>query len=143
MIMMKKIFSFARGRRGQNMVEFAVALPVLCLFLVGVIDFGNVFYRLLLLNEAARASVRAVAVSGDRYTAQAPADAFGTGYNVQVSPPTPMTPSGTVTVTVSKDVYVTPFSQKFFTYHNNYAVHNNQITLTATANMRLEVYPKN
>jgi Flp pilus assembly protein TadG len=52
-----------RSEKGQTMVEFAIALPVLCLILFAVIQFGIVFNNYIALTDAARAGARKGAVS--------------------------------------------------------------------------------
>jgi Flp pilus assembly protein TadG len=53
--------------RGQSFVEFAIVSPVLLLFLLGIMDFGRVFFVAIELNNAARA--------GTQYGIQSPANA--------------------------------------------------------------------
>jgi Flp pilus assembly protein TadG len=48
---------------GQTMVEFAIVLPVLCLLLFGVIQFGILFNNYVTLTDAVRAGARKAAVS--------------------------------------------------------------------------------
>ena len=43
--------------RGQSLVEFAIILPIMLVFLAGVIDLGRVFYATVTLNNAAREGV--------------------------------------------------------------------------------------
>ena len=45
------------------MVEFALVLPILCLLLFGVIQFGIVFNNYIDLTDAVRAGARKAAVS--------------------------------------------------------------------------------
>lgn len=52
-----------RSERGQTMVEFALVLPVLCLLLFGVIQFGIVFNNYITLTDAVRAGARKAAVA--------------------------------------------------------------------------------
>jgi Flp pilus assembly protein TadG len=52
-----------RRAEGQTMVEFALVLPVLCLLLFGVIQFGIVFNNYVDLTDAVRAGARKAAVS--------------------------------------------------------------------------------
>jgi Flp pilus assembly protein TadG len=54
----------ARARRedGQAMVEFALVLPVLMLFIVGIIKVGIVYNNYLTLNDAVRAGARQLAI---------------------------------------------------------------------------------
>ena len=46
------------GRRGQNLVEFAILLPVLVLFLLIIIDLGRVVYSYSALHNAVREGAR-------------------------------------------------------------------------------------
>jgi hypothetical protein len=52
------------GRRAQGMVEFALALPVLLLFLLGVVEFARIFQSWLSIQNGARFGVR-YAVTGE------------------------------------------------------------------------------
>jgi hypothetical protein len=52
-----------RSEKGQTMVEFAIALPILCLILFAVIQFGIVFNNYIALTDATRAGARKGAVS--------------------------------------------------------------------------------
>ncbi len=45
-------------RRGAAMVEFAIVLPLLMMFLFGIIEFGNLFKIRLSAQEAAREGCR-------------------------------------------------------------------------------------
>jgi hypothetical protein len=47
-----------RDERGQAMVETALILPVFCLILVGVLDFGRILYSYAHLQMAAQETVR-------------------------------------------------------------------------------------
>lgn len=47
-----------RDERGQSLVEFALVLPVLLLILVGIFNFGQLFYSDIVINEAARDAAR-------------------------------------------------------------------------------------
>lgn len=49
--------------RGQTLVEFAALLPVLCLLLFGIIQFGVVFHDYLTVTDASRVGARKAAVS--------------------------------------------------------------------------------
>jgi len=49
--------------RGQTLVEFAALLPVLCLLLFGIIQFGVVFHDYLTVTDASRVGARRAAVS--------------------------------------------------------------------------------
>jgi len=47
-----------RGERGQALVEFALALPVLLLLLLGIIEFGLLLYNKQVITNAAREGAR-------------------------------------------------------------------------------------
>ena len=49
--------------RGQTLVEFAALLPVLCLLLFGIIQFGVVFHDYISVTDASRVGARKAAVS--------------------------------------------------------------------------------
>ena len=49
--------------RGQTTTEFAIVLPILCLLLFGVIQFGILFNNYVTLTDAVRAGARKAAVS--------------------------------------------------------------------------------
>ena len=52
-----------RSDRGQTMVEFALVLPVLCIVLFGVIQFGLLYNNYITLTDATRVGARKAAVS--------------------------------------------------------------------------------
>lgn len=47
---------------GQAMVEFALVLPILLLFIGGIIDFGWIFHNQLAANNASREAARFIAI---------------------------------------------------------------------------------
>ena len=48
---------------GQAMVEFVIVLPILCVLLFGIVQFGITFNHYLTLTDSVRAGARAAAVS--------------------------------------------------------------------------------
>jgi Flp pilus assembly protein TadG len=52
-----------RSNNGQTIVEFALILPILCVLLFGVIQFGILFNNYVTLTDAVRAGARKAAVS--------------------------------------------------------------------------------
>jgi Flp pilus assembly protein TadG len=52
-----------RSDRGQTMVEFALVLPVLCVVLFGIIQFGLLYNNYITLTDATRVGARKAAVS--------------------------------------------------------------------------------
>lgn len=49
--------------KGQALVETAIILPLLLIFLFGIVDFGRVMYTKNTLNNAARSGARKAAVT--------------------------------------------------------------------------------
>jgi len=47
---------------GQALVEFALVLPILVLILMGIIEFGRIFFAYLVITEMAREGARYAAV---------------------------------------------------------------------------------
>ena len=54
---------FISDEQGQTMTEFAIVLPIFCLILFGVIQFGILFNNYVTLTDAVRAGARRAAVS--------------------------------------------------------------------------------
>ena len=52
-----------RHERGQTMVEFALVVPLLCLILFGVLQFGALYNDYVTVTDAARVGARKAAVS--------------------------------------------------------------------------------
>ena len=48
---------------GAAAVEFALVIPVLLLILCGIFDFGNLYFQMDLVNNAARQGARLAAVN--------------------------------------------------------------------------------
>jgi len=48
---------------GQAMVEFVIVLPILCVLLFGIVQFGITFSHYLTLTDSVRAGARRAAVS--------------------------------------------------------------------------------
>jgi Flp pilus assembly protein TadG len=51
------------GEQGQSMVEAAIVLPVLCMVLFAIVQFGITFNNYLTLTDSVRAGARRAAVS--------------------------------------------------------------------------------
>jgi Flp pilus assembly protein TadG len=62
----QRTVQIASGRtkeRGQAMVEFALVLPILCLILFAIVEFGMAFWRYQQVSAAASEGARRAAVS--------------------------------------------------------------------------------
>lgn len=60
--------------RGQSLVEFAIILPIMLLFLAAVLDLGRVFYATITLNNAAREGAFQAAQTPDSFDQGQPCD---------------------------------------------------------------------
>lgn len=60
MLLLKSISPMQRlkGEEGQDIVEFALVLPILMVLLFGIIDFGWIFYSTAMVGNAAREGAR-------------------------------------------------------------------------------------
>ena len=52
-----------RNEQGQTMVEFALVVPILCIVLFGVLQFGALYNDYVTLTDASRVGARKAAVS--------------------------------------------------------------------------------
>ena len=60
---MKAAARIRREEKGQTATELALVLPVFCLLLFGIIQFGIVFNNYVTVTDAVRAGARKAAVS--------------------------------------------------------------------------------
>lgn len=61
------------SQRGQTLIEFAFAAPLLLLFVLALVDFGIAIDRRVVLQHAVREGVRYASVGGDALTTGVPA----------------------------------------------------------------------
>ncbi len=121
--------SRSRQERGQEVVEFAILLPVLIWMLFGMLDFGRVYFSAITITNAARVGARYGIIYPDDtggITAAAQAEAQGSGVDltdatvstIELSCPDSLTPtalpcdSGTpvrVTITYRFSLILTAF----------------------------------
>ena len=59
---MKKFHNKAKKENGQAFVEFALVLPIFLLLIMGIIDFGWLFYNYIGVENAARNAARIACV---------------------------------------------------------------------------------
>ncbi|MEF3122569.1 TadE family protein [Kocuria flava] len=93
-----------KSERGAAAVEFAMILPLLILIFFGIIEFGRAYNIQLGVTQAARETVRHMAIKGDWVAAQAHGRAAspslqGAQMQLEVSPASCAT-GDTVTVVV-------------------------------------------
>ena len=58
----------SRNQRGQDLIEFAIILPVLAILVFGIIDLGRAAYYFSALQNAAREGARYAIVNPDNTT---------------------------------------------------------------------------
>ena len=129
-------FAALRSERGQNLVEFALVIPVLLLLVFGIAEFGRAWMTQNIMTGAAREAARIAVVqaSGGGWNGTA-ANARGNqilasaGIAATVSVPDPGTQYGDVTATVNYNFPVAVAG--FFPGLDN-------IPLTSTTTMRRE-----
>ena len=57
------VISKVRGESGQSAVEFALVVPILCVIVLAMVDFGKAMNYWLDLNHVASETVRKAAVN--------------------------------------------------------------------------------
>ena len=67
----KRIRKTRKGEKGQNLVEFALVVPLLLLIVVGIAEFGRAWMTRNIMTGAAREAVRMFAVKNDNVAASA------------------------------------------------------------------------
>ncbi len=81
----------AAPESGAAVVEFALIIPLLLLVLCGIFDFGNLYFQMDLVNEAARQGARLAAVNAQTSAAinTAIQQSYGNNLTAVVTPATP------------------------------------------------------
>lgn len=78
------MYSRPRSERAQGMVEFALALPLLLLMMLGLFDLGRAIYALNTVSNAARVGTRVAIV--DQTMADVRAAAVNEAVALNISP---------------------------------------------------------
>lgn len=105
--MSKSMNGCLRSSRGQSVVGLALVLPIMLLFVCGIIDFGRIIYKYEVVAQASHQAAIAVAKSGNRKSANTAAIYYlpNDGYlKVTVDPATSALANNPVMVTVSYPV---------------------------------------
>jgi Flp pilus assembly protein TadG len=104
------------SKGGAAVVEFALVIPALLLIICGIFDFGNLYFQMDIVNEAARQGARLAAVNLETSAAinTAIQQSYGNNLTAVVTPASPVAGSN-VTVTVTSNVTImTPIISAFF-----------------------------
>ncbi len=121
-----------QGAEGVTAVEFAIILPFFLLLVCGIMDFGQIYYQLNTVNEAARVGGRLAATGGTSQAVTTAVQRFGSQLQTPpyMNPTTPVS-GQTVTVTVTRSVQIiTPIISAFFP--------SNPYTVTGKSVMQVE-----
>jgi Flp pilus assembly protein TadG len=129
------------GEKGQNLVEFAMVVPIFLILVFAIVDFGMGFHAWITVTNAAREGARVGAVGADQATIEARvtdtaasldgADLLITVTNAQG------TPGESVSVDVQYDYQlVTPLSSLLGILGGDSI--GEQITFHSESEMRLE-----
>lgn len=59
----------SKNRKGNALVETALAFPVIALVMMGVVDYGRIFSTNLIAGNAARAGAQVALLNPERFTA--------------------------------------------------------------------------
>ena len=117
---------------GAAAVELALVIPVLLLILCGIFDFGNLYFQMDIVNNAARQGARLAAVNLETSSAinTAIQQSYGNNFTAVAMPSSPVAGSN-VTVTVTSNVTImTPIISAFFP--------SNPYPVTGTCTMYVE-----
>ena len=61
--MMTKFIIAIKSGKGQSLVEFALVVPILVMVVLGILEFGNLWFTMNTMSGAAREGVRIAAVA--------------------------------------------------------------------------------
>jgi Flp pilus assembly protein TadG len=134
------------SERGAELIEFAIVLPLMLLIVMGIVDFGFMFQRYVVLTNAAMEGARVAVLPGygdadviARVQAYAADGGIPGTVNVDPQPTTVPAPGGATwparVVTVTHDYgfnYVGPIAALF-------GGGSRTVTLTARSTMRSQV----
>jgi Flp pilus assembly protein TadG len=149
----------SRSERGAELVEFAVALPVLLVLVAGIVDFGFLFQRYEVITNAAREGARLASLAPNYTNAAVQTRVrqyIQTGLNLTnaqldaaVDPTTGVSVTNqtinTVTPNISTRLVVVNYQHTFVMLGPVMRLINanwgNGMTITSSSEMRLEAAP--
>jgi Flp pilus assembly protein TadG len=128
---------FRQRTDGMSAVEFALLLPLMLLIVGGIMDFGNLYYQLNIVNEAAREAAR---IASTQKTNGNPANQttvqttirskFGNSLTLTLIPNPPTSGSSVQAKVTNSVTILTPIINQLIT--------NNPITVIGICNMQVE-----
>lgn len=124
------------NNKGQAMVETVLVLPVLLLILIGILDFGRIFYTRVALENSARNAARIGIITNsdaeiNQTVLETTSDLDSSSLVISILPIESVRHSGeALTVSISYDVPIyTPLMSN---------VIGNPVTVSADVTMRVE-----
>lgn len=98
------------GEQGVSAVEFGLVLPIFLILLLGIIDYGFLYFVHLAMTNAAREGVRVGATQCNASTAaQTTTNNYLSGVGLSASVPLPADPRTTTNNTLQVSVTLNPF----------------------------------
>ena len=129
------IASFARHTNGTASVEFVIVLPVLTLFLFGIIQFGSVLYVQNNMENAAREAARSMSVGETSIATPGSAEAYALNY--MTNPNFPFAVTATEPTSEQVQVQIT-LPATHIVFGDMFGLWSGK-NLTATVTMRKEI----
>ena len=128
------------GEKGQNLVEFAMVVPIFLILVFAIVDFGMGFHAWITVTNAAREGARIGAVGADAATIEArvvdTASSLTTGDLDVTVVNAEGTPGESVSVDVEYDYdLITPLSNLLGIFGGGFG---SPITFQSEAEMRIE-----
>ena len=71
LIKLRKLLTTLNNEKGASAVEFALILPILMLLILGIIQFGFIFFHYISITHAAREGARWAALGEDNASVRA------------------------------------------------------------------------
>lgn len=110
-----------RSDRGAELIEFALAFPLLLLVILGIVDFGFLFQRMAVITNAAREGARVAVLPGYATgDVTARVQAYVQTGGVPTTPGNPTVAVNDVTVNTSPGGPTLPGKRVTVTYTHNY-----------------------
>lgn len=133
MLLLRKLI---HNKRGQALVELALALPLIIMLVMGTIEFGRLFHSYLLITNASREGARIAITGADNPAIVARINDVTTSLNntkdIVIAPTNLSVRYSGVPVTVTVDYkhnIITPVLDSILP---------NPVTLTSSTSMRME-----
>lgn len=98
-----------KDKRGQSVVEFALILPILLLFILGMVEFGRFYNAWLMVSHASREGARLASLGGTTIQVEERVDIVMADFDtnritVVINPSGAKSRGDMVTVTVNYDI---------------------------------------